>query len=421
MINFYKVLYFLIFLSSKIWEIILYYLNLKHTLKKENKIPDIFKDIISKEDFERSKRYIKDRTKFLITEIVIKTIVIFIGLIYLFPIFEKISIDFRYSNLKIVKFFGGFSQTLLFFFLILTLLFLLDLPFDIYFTFNLEKRYGFSKIDLKTYIFDKIKIIIIGAILGFLVLFILFNLIFSTISNLWWLFVSIFIVLFSLLINIIYPSLILPLFYKFEKLKDENLRKKIEEITKRVNLKFENIYTINASSRSLHTNAFFSGLGKTKKIVLYDTLINNHTEDEILSIFSHELGHYKHGHIFKSFIISTFTIIILSYFFYFLMKTPLITSFNFCELCIDLPLLYSFIFLFSILEPLEIFTNSISRRFEFEADRFAVNLNNKESMINSLKKLVKINLSNINPHPLFSKFKYTHPPPVERIEKIMKI
>lgn len=413
----YKIIFLTIFLLSRIWEIILYYLNLKYSLKKD-KIPEIFKDLITEDEFKKSKNYLKDKTKFIITEMIFQTIVILFGLIYLFPFFEKKSIDIVNNSNKIIIN-SNLTQIFIFFLFLGVLYFLTDLPFDIYNSFYLEKRYGFSKINLKIYILDKIKILIISIILGFLLLLGFYKIIIT--FKYWWLILSIFIIVITFLINILYPTLILPIFYKFEKLKDESLRKRIEDITKKVNLKFENIYVINASSRSLHTNAFFTGIGKTKKIVFYDTLINNHTEDEIVSIFAHELGHYKKGHIVKSFLLSAFMVFFVIFILNFIKDSPFINSFYNCQSCICLPYIYSLIFISSILNPIELIINSISRKFEFESDRYAVLITNKESMIESLKKLVKTNLSNLNPNPIYSKFKYTHPPPVERIEAILKI
>ena len=417
MITLYKITFVLIFLLSRVWEIVLYYLNLNYSLK-QNKIPDIFKEIITIEEFKKSRNYLKDKTKFIITEIIFQTIFILIGLIFLFPLFEKKAIDLTYSldNFKIIN--KNFTQIIIFILFLGFFTFLIDLPFDVYLNFYLEKKYGFSKINVKTYILDKIKVIIISIILGFLILLGFYKII-STFEY-WWIVLSLFIISIIFLTNIIYPTLILPLFYKFEKLKDGSLRNKIEDLIKRVDLKFENIYVMNASSRSLHTNAFFTGIGKTKKIVFFDTLINNHTEDEILSIFAHELGHYKKGHIVKSFFLSTLMVFFITIILNFIKDSSFINSLYNCELCIGLPYIYSIIFILSILNPIEFIINSISRKFEFESDKYAVKLTNKESMIESLKKLVKINLSNLTPHPIYSKFKYTHPPPVERIEAILK-
>lgn len=408
-----KFIFILVFLFSNIWELILNNLNLEHSYKKGKEVPEIFKDALDEETLRKSLNYLKDKTYLSNIEIIIKAIFILIGLIYFFPLFENIAIKLTYS-----KGFTDYSfyQSIIFFILAGLFVFLIDLPFDIIFTFKIEKKYGFSNISPKLYIIDKIKIIIISLIIGLPLLYIFINFVLKI--KLFFIPLTLIVIGLTFLINIIYPSIILPLFYKFEKLQNEDLKNKILNITQKVGLKFENIYIMNASSRSTHTNAFFSGLGKTKKIVFYDTLLKNHSEEEILSIFAHELGHYKKGHIFKSFLLSSIFIFIVLFLFNILINTKISEVFYSCKNCIDLKIIYTGIFLSSILFPIEFLINSISRKFEFESDDFAAKLTDKNSMIKSLKRIFKENLSNIFPHPLFSKFKYTHPPPIERIEHL---
>lgn len=405
-----KIIFILIFLFSNIWELILNNLNLKHSFEKGKDVPEIFKDSLEEETLKKSLNYLKDKTILSKIEIIIKTIFILIGLIYLFPLFENLAIKFVYNKISLNY---SFYQSIIFFILLGVFVFLIDLPFDIIFTFKIEKKYGFSNITPKLYIIDKIKMIILSLIIGLPLLYIFINFVLKI--KLFFIPLSLIIIGVIFLINIIYPSIILPLFYKFEKLQNEDLKNKIFNITQKVGLKFENIYVMNASSRSTHTNAFFSGLGKTKKIVFYDTLLKNHSEEEILSIFAHELGHYKKGHIFKSVLLSSIFIFIVLFLFNVLINTQISEVFYSCKKCIDLKILYTSIFLSSILFPIEFLINSISRKFEFESDDFAAKLTDKYSMIKSLKKIFKENLSNLFPHPLFSKFKYTHPPPIERI------
>lgn len=408
-----KIIFILIFLFSNIWELILNNLNLKHSFEKGKDVPEIFKDSLEEETLKKSLNYLKDKTILSKIEIIIKTIFILIGLIYLFPLFENLAIKFVYNKISLNY---SFYQSIIFFILLGVFVFLIDLPFDIIFTFKIEKKYGFSNITPKLYIIDKIKMIILSLIIGLPLLYIFINFVLKI--KLFFIPLSLIIIGVIFLINIIYPSIILPLFYKFEKLQNEDLKNKIFNITQKVGLKFENIYVMNASSRSTHTNAFFSGLGKTKKIVFYDTLLKNHSEEEILSIFAHELGHYKKGHIFKSVLLSSIFIFIVLFLFNVLINTQISEVFYSCKKCIDLKILYTSIFLSSILFPIEFLINSISRKFEFESDDFAAKLTDKYSMIKSLKKIFKENLSNLFPHPLFSKFKYTHPPPIERIEHL---
>lgn len=412
----FKILFLTLFIASNIWEIFLNNLNLKYSQKKGKEVPEIFKDTIDENLLNRSLNYLKDKVNFLNIEVLIKTLITIFGLIYLFPLFEKFSINLVYKN-DFSNY--SFTQSLIFFVLLGAFLFIIDLPFDIYFTFKLEKRYGFSNITPKIYISDKIKTIILSILIGVPLLY-LFILILNN-FKFFFLPLSLIIIFVIFLINIIYPSFIIQLFYKLEKLENENLKEKILKISEKEGLKFENVYVMNASSRSSHTNAFFSGLGKTKKIVFYDTLIKNHAEDEILSIFAHELGHYKKGHIIKSFILMSIFIIFVMFLFNILYYTKISEVFYACKYCIDLKILYTTIFLSSIFSYFEFYVNSISRKFEFESDEIATKLTDKTSMIKSLKRLFKENLSNLFPHPLYSKFKYTHPPPIERIEHILNL
>ncbi len=411
-----KILFLTLFIASNLWEIFLNNLNLKYSKNKGKDVPEIFKDTIDENILNRSLNYLKDKVNFLNIEILIKSFIILVGLIYLFPLFEKFSINLVYKNN-----FSNYSffQSLIFFILLGAFLFIIDIPFDIYFTFKLEKRYGFSNITPKIYISDKIKTIILSILIGLPLLY-LFILILNN-FKFFFLPLSLIIIFVIFLINIIYPSFIIQLFYKLEKLKDENLKEKILKILEKEGLRFENIYVMNTSSRSSHTNAFFSGIGKTKKIVFYDTLIKNHSEEEILSIFAHEIGHYKKGHIFKSFILMSIFIIFIMFLFNILYYTKISEVFYVCEYCIDLKIIYTTIFLSSIFSYFEFFVNAISRKFEFESDKIAIKLTDKNSMIKSLKRLFKENLSNLFPHPLYSKFKYTHPPPIERIEHILNL
>lgn len=409
-----KIIFILLFLFSNFWEIFLNILNLKYSLRRGKDIPENFKDVIDNETISRSLNYLRDRTIFNNFEIVIKTILYLIGLIYLFPLFEKISIDIVYKS---GSFNYKFYQSIIFFLLSGIYIFIVDLPFDIFYTFKIEKKFGFSKITKKLYLIDKIKVIILSIIIGLPILYILISFIMN--FKLFFIPLSLILISITFLINIIYPSIILPLFYKFETLKNDDLKNKILNLVNKANLKFENVYVINESSRSSHTNAFFAGIGKTKKIVFYDTLLNNHSEDEILSIFAHELGHYKKGHIFKSFLLSSLFIIFVLLLFNLLIKTKVSELFFSCDLCIDLKIVYTGVFLSTILFPVEFFMNSISRKFEFEADEFSSNLTDKNYIINSLKRIFKENLSNLTPHPLYSKIKYSHPPPIERIEHLI--
>ena len=407
------IIYFIVFFGSNLWEIFLLVLNLKHSMVSD--IPEIFRKEIDTRDCAKSKSYLKEKTVFAITEITVKTFITFLCIIYFFPLFESVGIKISFKLFSTNYIF----QSIIFFFLVGVLYFIIEIPFDVYSSFVLEKRYGFSKITTKIFAVDKIKTIVISIIFGATILFLFFEIFFHV--RMWWMFLSILIILLILFIEWIYPIIIFPIFYKLKPLENEKLRAKIEEIANKVRFKITNVYVMDASKRSTHTNAFFTGLGKSKRIVFYDTLLKEHTDEEVLAIFAHEAGHYYYKHVLKSILLSCMVIVFLTFFFFLLTSKPIfIIAFNIPELYIDLPYVYALIFLNSIFTFLEFIPNSISRKFEFQADKFATLLTSKNTMVEMLKRLMKVNLSNLNPHNLYSLFKYTHPAPVERIEAIIK-
>jgi len=185
-------------------------------------------------------------------------------------------------------------------------------------------------------------------------------------------------------------------------------------------LSISNIFVIDQSKRSLHTNAFFSGVGKSKRLILFDTLLKVHSEEEILAIFAHEVGHYIKRHILKLIFINSLIFFVMIFSLFILVNSKVV-NLAFGVSKFYSVALYATIFVGSIMSLLEFVYNSISRRFEYEADRVAADITSKQIIINALKRLVKSNLSNLYPHPLFVFFKYTHPTPLERINVISKI
>jgi STE24 endopeptidase len=220
-------------------------------------------------------------------------------------------------------------------------------------------------------------------------------------------------------LEIISP-LLLSLFNKLKPIENIGLKVKIEEIAKRSGLSISNIFVIDQSKRSLHTNAFFSGVGKSKRLILFDTLLKVHSEEEILAIFAHEVGHYIKRHVLKLIFINSLIFFVVIFSLFILVNSKVVNlAFGVNEFYSVA--LYATIFLGSIMSLLEFIYNSISRKFEYEADRVAADITSKQIIINALKRLVKSNLSNLYPHPLFVFFKYTHPTPLERINVISKI
>jgi STE24 endopeptidase len=297
--------------------------------------------------------------------------------------------------------------------------YLFSLPLNIYDTFFIEKKHGFSTITIKTFIFDNIKIIIISIIIGGLLLSIIFWLVLKIESN-WWIFAWITSILFSLLIMKIFPTLIAPLFNKFTPLEDGELKNKIMNYAKEANFKLKNILRSDASKRSKHSNAYFTGFGKNKQIVLYDTLIEQLTADELSSVILHEIGHYKKKHIWIMFLIQTiFSGLILFLVEIFTSLESFISAFNLNEVNYLTTFIFSILFVQSFTWFIGLPAIYLSRINEFAADKFSVNIiKNSEYLISSLLKLTKENLSNPYPHPFYSTLYYSHPPITERVREL---
>lgn len=297
--------------------------------------------------------------------------------------------------------------------------YIVSLPFEIYSTFYVEKKFGFNKMTPLIFIKDTILssliwIIFTSIILSAIIFFL------KTFPETWVFSASIFMIGFILFATYIYPTVIAPLFNKFIPLENKDLSEKIFKLAKKANFPLRNIFQMDASKRSTHSNAYFTGFGKNKRIVLFDTLLNKHGEDEILAILGHEIGHYKLGHIKKMIFISVIFIIL---------------GFTGVKLLIDNTFIYESLgfvksipaglFVISILfSPINFLISPIlmklSRKHEFEADNFSCELtNDKLSLKEALIKLHKDNLSFPYPYRLYVIFNYSHPPLTERIKKLL--
>jgi STE24 endopeptidase len=298
---------------------------------------------------------------------------------------------------------------------------ILTLPFQWYSTFVIEEEYGFNKTTIKTFITDKLKGYLLAAIIGGGLLSALIYLI-ETIGPNFWIWFSIIAALFVLIVNMFYTSLILPMFNKLIALPDGELKTAIELFAKKVNFPLDNIFVIDGSKRSRKANAFFSGIGKKKKIVLYDTLIENHTTDELVAVLAHEVGHFKKKHIIWGYVLSilqiVFTLFVLS-------KIIFAENISFAlggtEHAIHLNLL-AFGILFSPISGITgLFMNMYSRKNEFEADAYANETFDGTALSNALKRLSVDSLSDLYPHPLYVFFHYSHPPLLKRLKALTPI
>ena len=387
------------------------YLNAKNL--KES-LPDEFVGYYDEEKYKKSQNYLKDRTKFSfissLTSLIVSIAFILVG-------------GFNYVDLFARSFgFGEIVTGLIFVAALYFLLEIIGIPFSAYSTFVIEEKYGFNKTTVKTFISDIIKNLILTAVIG-LPIFAVIVMFFVKYGSLAWIYASVTVILFELLITFIAPVFIMPLFNKYVPLEDGELKTELEKYAKEQNFKMKGLYKMDGSKRSTKTNAFFTGFGKFRRIVLLDTLIAKHTTQELVSVLAHEMGHYKKGHIHK-FMIMSFanTIIIFFLLSLFIGNEGLFAAFKMQHVSVYGALIF-FGFLYTPISMfLSVIQNVISRKQEYEADRYSVTTyKNPKAMIEALKKLSVDNLSNLTPHKMKVFMEYSHPPVLDRIKAIRNI
>ncbi|MCD9014514.1 M48 family metallopeptidase [Parachryseolinea silvisoli] len=297
---------------------------------------------------------------------------------------------------------------------------ILTLPFQWYSTFVIEARYGFNKTTVRTFILDKLKGYLLGGLLGGLLLTALIYLV-QILGPSFWLWFAVLATVCVLFINLFYTSLILPLYNKLTPLPEGSLKTAIETFARKVDFPLDNIFVIDGSKRSSKANAFFSGIGKKKKIVLYDTLLQQHTEEELVAVLAHEVGHFKKKHIVWSLVLAVvqifFTLYVLSWM---ISSEALSLALGGSQQAIHLNLI-AFATLFSPVSAVTgLLMSMYSRKNEFEADAYARATYDGPALMAALKKLSVENLSNLYPHPLYVFFHYSHPPLLQRLAALAK-
>jgi len=384
-------------------------LNLDHTLPV---LPDELAGIFDAEEYKKSQLYKRDSTRFSFVSSSLSFVVML--LLFIFGVFGwydgLINGISKYYIVHVLVFFGTFAL----------LSDILTTPFELYNIFVLEERYGFNRTTAKTYVLDKLKGWLIGAILGGGLLA-LITWIYMLTGKWFWLIALALLTLISLFLMMFYSNLIVPLFNKQTPLGTGSLRDKIEDFASKAGFKLDNIFVMDGSKRSSKANAYFTGLGPKKRIVLYDTLIEDLEEEEIVAVLAHEVGHYKKKHSTTGLILGTLQSALMLYLFslfagedsFAMALGGTVASFHLGLLAFGV--LYSPI---SMLTGLA--SNALSRRNEFQADSFAREKYEAGSLISSLKKLSKNNLSNLTPHPVYVFFHYSHPPLLQRIKALKK-
>lgn len=298
----------------------------------------------------------------------------------------------------------------------------LSLPFSIYSTFVIEERFGFNRTTIKTFVADLLKSTVLAMVIGGPVLTGILTF-FEIAGHLAWLYCWIASMVIMLGIQFIAPTWIMPLFNKFTPLEEGELRRAIFSYAKSVKFTLENIFMLDGSRRSSKSNAFFTGFGKNKRIALYDTLVKDHSTDELVAILAHEIGHYKKKHVITGLIISMFHMGVMFFLFsFFITEQGLFDAFGMHHISVYAGMIF-FGLLFAPIEfVLSIAMNLLSRSHEFEADRWAAETTHRPAdLINALKKLSVHNLSHLTPHPLHVFLHYSHPPVLKRIASLRQV
>ncbi len=383
-------------------------------LGHRNQVPEAFANNISLEAHQKAADYTSAKTKLALTETLAQAILLLVltvghGLQNIDTVWQALIPNHEMLRGAMV---------------ILTALIissLVDLPFDYYKTFVIDARFGFNKMTPKMFISDLIKQAILGILFGAPVLFAALWLMQGS-GEYWWLYLWAVWSLFNLLVLAIYPTFIAPMFNKFVPLQDKALKKRIESLLKKCGFKSQGLFVMDGSARSSHGNAYFTGFGKNKRVVFFDTLLERLNADEIEAVLAHELGHFKHKHVIKR---------IAMMFFISFVGLALLGWLNqqawfYTGLGVDTPSTYMALILFLLVSPVFLFVlrpmmASYSRQNEFEADAYAAKHASAKHLVKALVKLYRDNASTLTPDPLHSAFYDSHPPASIRIEKLGQV
>tara|TARA_R110000787_G_scaffold32138_16_gene84980 strand:+ start:3460 stop:4692 length:1233 start_codon:yes stop_codon:yes gene_type:complete len=396
-----------IIVSSFILDQILDSINSKHF---DDAIPEELNDVYDKDEYKKSQAYKKTNNRFgnltSVFSILLTLVFFFLDGFYIVDTFAR-----TYSDNSILV-------ALLFFGIIMIGSDILTTPFSYYKIFVIEEKFGFNKTSKKTFLFDKLKGWLMSAIVGGGVLAIIIWF-YELTGKDFWIYAWILVAVFSLLMNLFYSKLIVPLFNKQTPLEDGELKNTITKYATSVGFKLNNIFVIDGSKRSTKANAYFSGFGSQKRITLFDTLINDLTVDEIVAVLAHEVGHYKRKHIVINLIASILLTGVILFILSLFINTPILSE----ALGVSIPSFHIGLIAFGILyspisEVTGLFMNYMSRKFEYQADNFAKETFAGEPLITSLKKLSKNSLSNLTPHPAYVFIHYSHPTLLQRVKNL---
>lgn len=405
-----NIVFFLILIIPVTGYLVERYLNYLNSKMWSVSLPEKLKGICDEEDYRKTQLYQKDNDSLSFWSSSINLLLIILMIIsggFAFVDFLARQISSHIVIISLV-FFGliGFASDLI------------NIPFSWYDSFVIERKYGFNTMTLRTFITDHIKSWFIALLIGIPVLG-LITWFYYKAGNGFWIYAWILITLFSILMNLFYSELIVPLFNKQTPLGEGALREKIESFATKTGFRLRNIYVIDGSKRSTKANAYFSGLGPKKRIVLFDTLMKELTDEQIVAVLAHEIGHYKKKHVLRSLISSVIVTGLMLFLFSLVVNNPLLSlamgakSSSFHIGLIVFGILYSPLSL-----VIGLLSNYISRKNEYQADKFVKEHYDSLVLAEALKKLSVKNLSNMMPHPTYVFFHYSHPPLLKRLERL---
>lgn len=404
---FYLIIGIMVFNYS--FSLILDWLNYKN---RPDSLPSIIADVYDSDNYDKQQNYEREKTLLSLIESSFSTI-----LIICFFTFG----GFGYLQILV----SGVSQsqilqTLLFFGILGSISLVLSLPFSYYDKFVIEEKYGFNKSTKGLFLLDTLKNIILSVILGGTILGVI-TWLYLLNPNIFWITALIIMLFFSLIMNALYSTIILPLFNRKTPLPEGDLKNRVLEFAGSSGFSINNIYVIDGSKRSTKANAFFTGFGKKKRIFLYDTLTSNLTNDEIIAVLAHELGHYKKHHIWIN--LATGMIQMALFLFFFGLISQNIAFTKVMGGSGDIPIFYLNALCFALLiDPIQtllgLIMNTFSRRMEYSADEYASSHGMADGLINALKKISSLNYSNLTPHPLYVIINYSHPTLYNRLVAI---
>ncbi|ALP63576.1 M48 family metallopeptidase [Paraburkholderia caribensis] len=379
-------------------------------------VPQQFAGTIALSAHQRAADYTVERTRLTMIEIVVSAAV----LIALTLLGGVQALDLAIGDVAG----NGYIGQILLVAAVIAITSAIDLPFDYYRQFGIEQRFGFNRMTKRIFFVDRIKGVLLGAAFGLPLLFVVLWLM-NQAGTYWWWWTWVVWVVFQMLVLILYPSFIAPMFNKFEPLRDEALVQRIDALMKRCGFAAKGLFVMDGSRRSAHGNAYFTGFGSSKRIVFFDTLLSRLSGSEIEAVLAHELGHFKRRHVIKrmivTFLISLAMLALLgwltqrTWFFEGLGVRPSLTASN-DGLALVLFFLAVPVFLFFV-TPLGSLS---SRKHEFEADAFAATQADAKDLVNALVKLYEDNASTLTPDPLYTAFYYSHPPASQRIDRLLR-